>query len=265
LDAVSACARSSPVSSSFSSVDISALRRAGSHLHNAQTVTEALVSVTGKDALGSQLSAVSYGYDPHGRQQTATDARTGATTFSYDDGDRLPFVSGNGQTTSYGYDTVDRQTTITLPDNGVVTNQYWDTGELKKTFGARTYTVEYTYDYAGRLKTRKTWRDFAGDSGTAVTTWNYDANRGFLTSKIYSDSNGTTYSNSVSGRIARRTWARGITTDYGYNNAGDLTAITYSDSTPDVTYTLDRRGRRTSVTWGMNTVNPSRPHAAEVF
>jgi len=66
-----------------------------------------------------------------------------------------------------------------LADNGVVTNQYWDTGELKKTFGARTYTVEYTYDYAGRLKTML--------AGTGTTTWNYDANRGFLTSKIYAD------------------------------------------------------------------------------
>jgi YD repeat-containing protein len=208
-----------------------------------------LISVVRKDVLGSQLSSLSYAYDLHGRQQTATDARTGATTFSYDDSDRLTSVSGNGQTTSYGYDNVDRQTTITLPDSGVVTNQYWDTGELKKTFGVRTYTVEYTYDYAGRLKTML--------AGTGTTTWNYDANRGFLTSKIYADSNGTTYSNSVSGRIVRRTWARGITTDYGYNNAGDLTAITYSDSTPDVTYTLDRRGRRTSVAWGTNTVNLS--------
>ena len=98
------------------------------------------------------------------------------------------------------------------------------TGELKKTFGARTYTVEYTYDYAGRLKTML--------AGAGTTTWNYDANRGFLTSKIYADSNGTTYSNTVSGRIARRSWARGITTDYGYNNAGEMTGINYSDSTP---------------------------------
>jgi YD repeat-containing protein len=94
-------------------------------------------------------------------------------------------------------------------------------------------------------------------AGTGTTTWNYDANRGFLRSKIYADSNGTTYSNNVSGKIVSRTWARGTTTDYSYNNAGDLTAINYSDDTPDVSYTLDRRGRRTSVTWGTNTVNLS--------
>jgi hypothetical protein len=34
-----------------------------------------------------------------------------------------------------------------------------NTGELKKTFGARIYPVECSYDYAGRLKTRKISRD----------------------------------------------------------------------------------------------------------
>jgi len=88
-----------------------------------------------------------------------------------------------------------------------------------------------------------------------TTTWNYDANRGFLISKIYADSNGTTYSNNVGGKIVRRTWARGITADYTYNNAGEMTAMNYSDATPDLSYTYDRRGRRTSVTQGTNLVN----------
>jgi RHS repeat-associated protein len=35
-----------------------------------------------------------------------------------------------------------------------------------------------------------------------------------------------------------------VVTTYGYNNAGDLTTVDYSDDTPDVAYTFDRRGRR---------------------
>ena len=136
---------------------------------------------------------------------------------------------------------------ITLPDSGVVTNQYWDTGELKKTFGARTYTVEYGYDAQGRLTNVL--------AGTGNTKWDYDSKRGFLVSSTFADGNGSTVSNSLSGTILKRTWARGVSASYGYNNAGDPISIDYSDSTPDVTYTLDRRGRRTSVSWGTNTLN----------
>jgi YD repeat-containing protein len=43
--------------------------------------------------------------------------------------------------------------------------------------------------------------------------------------------------------LASRTWARGVTTTYTYNDAGDLSALDYSDATPDVAYHYDRRGR----------------------
>jgi hypothetical protein len=35
-----------------------------------------------------------------------------------------------------------------------------------------------------------------------------------------------------------------LVTTYSYNGAGDMTAIDYSDSTPDVTFTVDRLGRQ---------------------
>ncbi|NMC82331.1 MAG: RHS repeat-associated core domain-containing protein, partial [Armatimonadetes bacterium] len=48
-------------------------------------------------------------------------------------------------------------------------------------------------------------------------------------------------------RLASRAWARGITTWYTNNNAGQLWVVNYSDSTPDVTFGYDRRGRQTTV------------------
>ncbi len=49
-------------------------------------------------------------------------------------------------------------------------------------------------------------------------------------------------------------WERGTSTSYGYNNAGDLTSINYSDPTPDVTFASDRRDRRlTAAQNGANT------------
>ncbi len=55
--------------------------------------------------------------------------------------------------------------------------------------------------------------------------------------------------NSDAGRLLTRTWARTVggqplVTTYGYNGAGDMTTVDYSDTTADVTYGYDRRGRQ---------------------
>jgi hypothetical protein len=45
-----------------------------------------------------------------------------------------------------------------------------------------------------------------------------------------------------------RKWARGILTTYNTNAVGDVIGVTYSDNTTsNVTYTLDRLGRRTTI------------------
>jgi RHS repeat-associated protein len=106
------------------------------------------------------------------------------------------------------------------------------------------------------MRTMKTWQNFAADSGTATTRWNYDPYRGRLASKDYPDATtgqppvqegtgGPTYTYTGAGRASTRVWKRGITTTYGYNNAGDLASISYSDTTPGTTNSYDRRGRRT--------------------
>jgi len=136
------------------------------------------------------------------------------------------------------------------PDGASVTNEYTARGELKKTYGSRTYPVEYTFDARGHMETMKTWTDFAVGTGAAITTWQYDGYRGFLTNKLYADNKGTGYSYKPSGRLETRTWARGVTTTYGYNNAGEMNSANYSDSTPDVTYAHDNRGRLTNVVQG---------------
>lgn len=72
----------------------------------------------------------------------------------------------------------------------------------------------------------KTWQNFAGGTGTAITTWNYDAYRGWLNSKDYADPTtgaagtvGPDYTYTAAGRMATRLWARGsprVTTTYAY-------------------------------------------------
>lgn len=221
-----------------------------------------LQSNTVKTAANVQVYATTFGYDVHGRLQTATDARNGATTYTYFADDQVQSVvtpdpdttrSGNGydaQTTTFGYDTAGRQNLVTLPDSGVVNTTYWPTGQVKRTWGSRTYPTEYTYDSQARVKTLTTWKDFATDSGKAVTTWNYHSQRGWLENKRYADNTGPNYTYKASGRLLTRTWARGVTATYGYSTGGDLSGITYSDSTPTVALTYDRAGRPKTITDG---------------
>jgi RHS repeat-associated protein len=222
------------------------------------------VSVTEKNTSNSQITKTDIGYDSHGRKYTSTDARNGTTTFTYNNADQIATVTtpapGTGQraqVTSTSYDASMRATIITQPDGLVVTNEYSPLGVLKKTYGARIYPAEYTYDSQRRMTTMKTWQNYAGNSGTATTTWIYNTNRGWLDSKRYNDSTGPDYTYTSAGRLATRTWARTgtggnriITTYTNSTTHGDITGISYSNdpaSTPAVTYTYDRRGRRTGI------------------
>ncbi len=101
------------------------------------------------------------------------------------------------------------------------------------------------------MQTMTNWSNFSGNSvGARVTTWNYDPYRGFLTSKAYADGHGPSYTYTPAGRLQTRTWARGITTTYTYDIGGDLQTVVYSDNTtPNATYTYDRLGRESTITW----------------
>ncbi len=249
-----------------------------------------LQSVTRRDSASVQVSAVSYGYDSHGRSETVTDARTGTTTYVYDPGagtaehpanDDLwkvitpdpdlgsgPPRSGPGydaQTTIYHYDDAGRVDLVTLPDHTTavpsqVHTTYWPGGQVKRTWGSRTYPSEYTYDAQGRVKTLTTWQDFAGSTGVATTTWDYDPERGWLSGKRYHDNTGPAYTYWPSGRLKTRDWVRTVSPSgsrlratYTYNNAGELWTVVYNDTaaarpTSPVTQAYDRLGRPLTTT-----------------
>jgi len=222
------------------------------------------LSSTRFDANGVQLGGTSYTYDPHDRQQQVTDARNGATTYVYNAADLVTSVTspapGNGsapETTTTLYDPMLRPVSVTQPDGTTVTSVYLLTGELGLQYGSRTYPVAYTYDYAGRMQSMTNWSGFnlANPAGARVTTWSYDSQRGWLLSKTYADNHGTAYAYTPAGRLQTRTWARTdangnpITTTYGYDLAGGLNAISYSDTTPAVAYTYDRLGRQSTLSW----------------
>ena len=208
------------------------------------------------DSTGASLGQTGYGYDAHNRQNVVTDFRNGPVTNVFNNADQVvvtisPFPGGwqSQQVTSNAFDLLGRIVQTTLPDGGVVTNQYAPTGDLLATGGARSYPVLNSYDAQGRLVSMTTFTNYStGGASTAVTAWNYDGQRGWLTNKAYADGTGSIYSYTAAGRLSTRLWARGITTSYGYTTAGDLATIAYSDGiTPGVTNSFDRRGRKVVV------------------
>ena len=217
-----------------------------------------LTSSTRKDAQNAQVQSTSYTYDPHGRRSTAVDARNGATTYGYNNADLVtstispnPGTSGGSpQTNLTYYNAMLQATNVVQPDGTSVTSVYLLSGELSTNSGSRIYPVAYTYDYAGRMKTMVTWKNFSANSGMATTTWNYDAYRGLLIAKTYDGgAAGPAYTYTPAGRLKTRTWARNIITTYSYDNGGSLAAVVYSDgTTPNATYSFDRLGRQSTIT-----------------
>jgi len=218
-----------------------------------------LTSVTPYASDTSQLGQTTYSYDPHGRQNGVNDARNGTTSYGFNNADQVvsattpaPGLGAAPQTTTTVYDSSLRAVQTIQPDGGSVTNEFLPNGLLKKTYGSRIYPVGYGYDYAGRVTTMTNWSGFASQSGSRVTTWNYNPYRGWLDSKTYDGNTaGPAYTNTAAGRLQTRLWARGITTTYTYDNAGGLSTVGYNDgTTPGLSYTYDRRGRQATITQG---------------
>jgi RHS repeat-associated protein len=240
-----------------------------------------VVSVVRRDAGGAQLSRVSYGYDEFGRQQYALDDRTGATTITYNNAGQPvtittpPAVPGPGevrQKTENFYDNMGQVWRVLLPDGTSKTNKYHLTGELAHTSGSRTYPVGYKYDPQGRLLVMTNWSNFSDETGVRLTTWSYDSQRGWLMQKRDAANKGVDYTYKASGRLETKKWyrvngsAQRITATYSYNNAGEMSGVSYNDGvTPTLTFQHDGFGRVEEVTQGGITTEYAYNNAGQIL
>ena len=185
-------------------------------------------------------------YDPLGRQIAHTDGRGNTTHAEYNAvGQRSASIDALGNRTTYTYDKFGNLVAVTNPLGHAIVYEYDLRG--RKTYeGGATYPVRYTYDIFGNKTTMMTYRNesLGPDSGD-VTTWLYDIASSSMTNKVYADGKGPSYSYTPDGKVSRRTWARGIITDYAYDGWGNLTNTVYSDNTPTVSLFYDAFGRQT--------------------
>jgi RHS repeat-associated protein len=214
-----------------------------------------------KDSGGSLISTTTRAWQTSGRKLLAsvTDARTGEKTFAYTNSGHLITETLTGPSpdhvTTYVHDSMGRVVHTELPDYSDSYKEYTPAGQVWKEWGSQSYSVRYSYDEQGRMKTLETFRGNTTnaeppDTGGSpdVTTWNYEASSGRLAEKVYSDSSEVNYTYKNSGRLLMRTWARtpgsvALETEYAYTSGGDLLSVDYSDSTHDVLYSYYRTGQ----------------------
>ena len=156
-----------------------------------------------------------------------------------------------------------RRATIFLPPGTKVTRfAYNDQGQVTHTWGDGPYPVAYGYDAYGRMATMTTYRAEAGFAAESfpsnaagdTTTWHYQPQSGLLQAKEYADGSRINYTYASGNKLRTRTWARQtggqpLVTTYAYDPAtGELTAIDYSDTTPDIGFVYDHLGRQRRIT-----------------
>ena len=205
-------------------------------------------SIDGSMTLSVNTSAITntVQYDAFKRQVATTDGRGNTTSYVYDELGRMSRqIDPCGNETAYVYDTMGRISEVTNALGNVTFTRY-DLRGNKTYEGGATYPVSYTYDEFGNRTSMTTYRNEASSEGD-TTSWVYDEATGLVTQKLYADGHGPCYTYTNDGKLATRTWARGIVTNYGYDMWGNLTSTTYSDGTPSVTLSYDALGRKSSV------------------
>ena len=204
-----------------------------------------------------------YIYDSLNRRTATINPRTGATKNHYNENHRLNYIEDpSGNRTTFEYNPETGLKTAEINAVGKLSRfAYNNHGQLIRTWGDVPYPVEYQYnEYGEKVKmftfrgdeewSQPTWPENAvGDQ----TEWFYQESTGLLVGKRDAKDYGTDYRYDDANRLSSRKWARGVTTEYSYTDAGDLLKVNYSDDTPGLSFDYDRLGRKKTVSDAIGT------------
>ena len=179
-----------------------------------------------------------YSYDPASLLTSVTAPPTSnsggaaddVTDYTYDDaGELLTTTTGAGTataaTTSYCYDPEGNKVAVVAPDGNTSSVAVCSTSSPYETSSA--FQTSYAYDSLGELVAQTTPDTSAAPSG-GTTTYSYDPAGNELTSEN----------------------PDGVTATDTYTPLDQAATVSYSDSTPAVSYSYDANGNRTTMTDG---------------
>jgi YD repeat-containing protein len=151
------------------------------------------------NALGHPISITTY--NAHGQPLTIVDPNGLTTTLTYDERQRLKSRNVGGETTSYDYDGVGQLKKVTLPDASFLSYSYDDAHRLSGMSDNLNNSIAYTLDAMGNRKEEKMF-----DPGGALAQ---------TRSRVFNNLN----------QLFQEIGAQNQTTQYGYDNQGNLTSI----------------------------------------
>lgn len=214
-------------------------------------------------------AAIVYQYDGLNRLITRTDPLNQSESWTYYPlGEVKTHTDRKGQTTSYLYDALDRLSQKNYADNSNVIATYdagnritelndsldgiseygWNgldelTEEQTEPLGAKTFqTVKYQYDAAGRRQSMV--------AGTQAQV-NYTYDNADRLSKLAQGTAGVVPVFDNANRLSKLTLPNGVVQTYAYDNANELTGISYAAGATtlgNLVYTYDAAGQRNGQT-----------------
>ncbi|WP_306297041.1 Calx-beta domain-containing protein [Nostoc sp. C052] len=202
------------------------------------------------DAAGNITSAVNrrgntiqYTYDKDGQLTKKQYADNSSVAYSYDTKGNLTSVTDATGTITMQYDAANQLTNISYPTGRSLQYTYNADGQRTKLVSQDGYTVNYSYDAVGRLKT------LTDATGQSIISYDYDS-AGRLTNETNGNGTYTSYEYDQQSQLTRLINYKADNTvnsrfEYTYDNLGLRTSMTTLDGT--FKYGYDATGQLTSV------------------
>ena len=229
-----------------------------------KTVTDACGNSQCSDMVGTNHT-MTYSYDQLERLSTVVDPSGVTTKFLYDNnGNTTDEIEAYGstslqRTTHYDYDNLNRVMKITYPDTTTKQLTYDFRGNKLTEIDQLGHVTKYAYDLAGQL-TSVTYAYGTADAGTVSYSYYPDGRQSTVTDETNQGTNNhTTNTYDPAGRRSTLTLPNGITTSYSYDNASQLTGLSYqlgATKLGDLVYEFDLAGRRWSTSGGFASLTP---------